>query len=504
MSWLRALIAVAVLAVAPAGALAAPPANDTPEGAVALELGVPASVDTTEATAGRGDSGGHSVWFKVTIPGPDGIYRVDLAGSEFDTTLGFVGGLPYEGQDRSLPGGNYDVAHPAAHEAIELYLYGGGRTTLLWVDGVERSDVGTARIVVSGQASPADRFATPAPLELESGPAVSGVSRALADLELEPGEPGDPSERGSIWWRFVAPATGPIVLDTCLSEGSGSTGDVLRVLTGEPLSQATVLVTGAGDPFGCPRVELAVTAGTAYRVQSTMTTFLNSGVVTLRARAAGTPPAITLGTPSCTEQSCDLDVEALPAPGTTLGAVECRVGTGVWEPCTPTARDGHWSLRFQSPQPSGELRLAARAGDSSGRQSLTKTRFFTAQPAAGPLPGAPPPSDTREPSGKRRPARLPAPSARFELTRRGTRVRALTLRGLPRGAAVVVRCHGARCPFTSRTRKQRRSGAMRLTRLFAGRMLTAGTRIRVTVSARNRSTRTTRWRIRADRLPRRT
>jgi len=45
---------------------------------------------------------------------------------------------------------------------------------------------------------------------------------------------------------------------------------------------------------------------------------------------------------------------------------------------------------------------------------------------------------------------------------------------------------------------------MRLTTLFAARMLTPGTTIQVTLSARDRTTRTSRWNIRAGRSPKRT
>jgi hypothetical protein len=74
----------------------APPVNDTPEGAIALEPGDRLQVDTTGTAVepevpittceqGFQDDLGHTVWY--TIEGTGDVITVDTAGTRFDTVL---------------------------------------------------------------------------------------------------------------------------------------------------------------------------------------------------------------------------------------------------------------------------------------------------------------------------------------------------------------------------------------------------------------------------------
>ena len=98
--------AVAALLLAPMGAstaLAAPPANDTPSGAIAV--GVPSTVvqDTSEATTDSVDAAlntqcgapatNGSVWFTYTDSTGDGLL-VDVSGSDFTAGVIIVAGEP--------------------------------------------------------------------------------------------------------------------------------------------------------------------------------------------------------------------------------------------------------------------------------------------------------------------------------------------------------------------------------------------------------------------------
>ncbi|HEY2956781.1 MAG TPA: hypothetical protein VGM21_01020 [Actinomycetota bacterium] len=87
---LLAALAVTLLSVAPA--VAAPPANDDFDSAVAITaLPFEATQDTAEATRAADDpecvdGDGHTVWYSFT-PSADVDVVVDTFGSDYDTTL---------------------------------------------------------------------------------------------------------------------------------------------------------------------------------------------------------------------------------------------------------------------------------------------------------------------------------------------------------------------------------------------------------------------------------
>lgn len=505
---------VLVCLAAPASVHAAPPPNDEPEGAIELRVGEPASASNAEATRGPNEDGGHSIWFAYTNHGADRDVAFDLAGSDFDTTFSFVSPFFPEMRLRGE-----DLSHPAAHASERIRVYGGGRRTLFRVDGAEPEDVGTVRIVLRETGPAPDRFATPAALDLADGVAVTAVSRVYAEEALEPGEPGDPGEGRSIWWRFVAPATGPVVLDTCLYAWGRPPPQVLRVLSDQPLERAQVIASRSSPAGACMPLEVQASAGDTYRVQATV--FPEYGnrseqVVPLRARASGTPPSVSLRTSQmrCSRDSCTVDVEALPAPGAPLAAVECRVDEGPRTPCRPVGQD-RWELTFPGPpcDRGAERRIAARATDAAGRRALVKDVVRFAVPASPgddcrPSPPQaelppPPPSGGSDQPGSGLPSRLRAPRARFTLVPSGVRVRSLTAPSLPAGARVLVACRGPGCPFRRRTRSVRSAGPVALTRLFAGRLLLPGVVIEVRMSAPGARSRVARWRVPRRGQPRR-
>jgi hypothetical protein len=93
---LSGCLALTVLFASPAYAVA--PTNDDITGATTI-TGIPFTdtVDTTEATAGEGDSCGNAtVWYTFT-PDTSGSYAFTTFGSDYDTTLGL-----YEGTVGSL------------------------------------------------------------------------------------------------------------------------------------------------------------------------------------------------------------------------------------------------------------------------------------------------------------------------------------------------------------------------------------------------------------------
>jgi hypothetical protein len=104
----------------------------------------------------------------------------------------------------------------------------------------------------------------------------------------------------------------------------------------------------------------------------------------------------------------------------------------------------------------------------------------------------------------------------FHFTPKYTLVQNLVVNGAPRGATVIVRCHGLGCPFTKRTttltkgkrcvRKAKRAcvtpGTLTLTPSFAGRQLGVGARITVSIVRPGWIGKSYRFTVRARRGPR--
>jgi hypothetical protein len=86
---------------------------------------------------------------------------------------------------------------------------------------------------------------------------------------------------------------------------------------------------------------------------------------------------------------------------------------------------------------------------------------------------------------------------------RSTRLRRLSVRGLPTRAAVKVRCRGRGCPYKHRTYRARR-GRVQLQRPFRRRHLAPGTRIRLQIDMPRIGRHEVRFRVRAGAVPRRT
>jgi hypothetical protein len=92
-------------------------------------------------------------------------------------------------------------------------------------------------------------------------------------------------------------------------------------------------------------------------------------------------------------------------------------------------------------------------------------------------------------------------SQRWRVTRRFTSVRRLVLTALPAGARVRLRCSGRTCPFKTRQARLATGSSLRLTGLLKGARLAPGTRLRLAISAPNRSAQTLVLRVRAGRTP---
>jgi len=156
-------------------------------------------------------------------------------------------------------------------------------------------------------------------------------------------------------------------------------------------------------------------------------------------------------------------------------------------------------LQRLSSEDGGVIWTGVPAGTYTIRASHPDTRFasFTATCVPGRVVNANPPWGLHE-LGLPNEARV---IARWAVDGSRTRLRTLTATRLPDGATVRLRCTGRRCPFQARTVKPRR-GRIVLPR--ADRRLRTGQTLEVTVSAPAHDGAVTRWRVRANRSPKRT
>lgn len=107
-----------------------------------------------------------------------------------------------------------------------------------------------------------DPFAAPQTLTGTSGTATGATAQASRELG-EPNHAANNAGAKSIWYRWTAPASGTLTVDTF-----GSNYDtLLGVYTGTALNALTQVASNDDTSPGFQsRVQFAVTAGTTYRI----------------------------------------------------------------------------------------------------------------------------------------------------------------------------------------------------------------------------------------------
>ncbi|MBL9206656.1 MAG: hypothetical protein JNN01_16320 [Opitutaceae bacterium] len=121
----------------------------------------------------------------------------------------------------------------------------------------------------------------------------SNVGASLEPSEPDP-IPGYPGFAGaSVWWSWVAPSTGPVLITT-----AGSSFDtVLGVYTGTSLPGLSLVAFNDDDGGLQAQVTFVATAGTTYHISVTGFIYVNvgypeSGFIALQVGPAGSSPAI--------------------------------------------------------------------------------------------------------------------------------------------------------------------------------------------------------------------
>ena len=207
-----------------------------------------------------GNSGGRSVWYRWT-PSSSGTAVIDTVGSGFDTLLAIYTGTSVS--NLSLVASNDDIqidvnlqsrvtfnvtAGTTYRIAIDGYAGANGALVLNWavVSGAPANDAFNNSILLSGS------FGT-----------TNGTNINASKQSGEPIHAGN-AGGSSIWYRWVAPASGQVTFNTL-----GSSFDtLLGVYTGSSVGGLTTISTNddVSLSYDQSQVTFATVAGTTYRI----------------------------------------------------------------------------------------------------------------------------------------------------------------------------------------------------------------------------------------------
>jgi hypothetical protein len=262
-------VAAALLMISPAAG-AASPTNDNFSAAEDLGNGTTTSVSGTNVDATKelgeprhaGDPGGASVWYRWTAPA-SGEVRIDTCQSDFDTLLGVYTGSAVNALSEIA---SNDQA--CGNQSKVIFNATTGTTYRIAVDGW-RGPVpafpaeGNVELRIQPVIRPAnDNFANAQDLGNGATATISGTN---VDASKEIGEPDHAADPGgsSVWYRWTAPASGPVRISTCTSDFD----TLLAVYTGVAVGSLTEV---ASNDQGCDtnqsRVLFSAIAGVTYMI----------------------------------------------------------------------------------------------------------------------------------------------------------------------------------------------------------------------------------------------
>jgi hypothetical protein len=215
------------------------------------------------------DTSGRSVWWRWTSPAL-GQLRVDTLGSDFNTVLAIAIGPSVD--NLTVVGFN-DDANVEIEQSSLAILVTGGTTYYILVDGAADNDfssTGNVNLQLSftnattggGDFEPADNFADVVSI-VGFGFNISTTNATATQEPTEPLHARNPGGK-SIWFEWLAPATGLASIDT-----AGSNYDsLLAIYTGEELGDLVEIVSNnnvsGADPTS--RVQFIATEGTLYLI----------------------------------------------------------------------------------------------------------------------------------------------------------------------------------------------------------------------------------------------
>lgn len=220
-----------------------------------------ASIEPGEPSHAR-QAGGHSVWWRWVAP-EDGIYELDTEGSAFDTVLAVYTGdrldslrVVAEDDDRSDEGASM-VKFQVQKETVYHFV----------VDGEPNQgevESGPIRLNLNRSLALNDLFADRVTLSGQT----NRVSATNVGATKEAGEPEHGGNRGgrSVWWSWMAPLTGPVVITTLNSTFDTSLG----VYIGNDVQSLSLVAENEDlnplDPQSGSAVAFKALAGQRYEI----------------------------------------------------------------------------------------------------------------------------------------------------------------------------------------------------------------------------------------------
>lgn len=197
--------------------------------------------------------GGHSVWYRWRAP-HDGNWAFSSDGSQFDTVMTVCTGEVVASRvelafNDDSPGSTrrslvrfYAVSNTEYHISVDGYNRSSGAVVLNWGETPGNDNIGSAESLGAGMGS-------------------ASANNVAASREA--GESGGPGQH-SVWYQWVAPATGPWTFNTQLSDFDTWLG----VYSGPTVSNLTLVAESdnVGVSNRTSSVVVSATNGVAYYI----------------------------------------------------------------------------------------------------------------------------------------------------------------------------------------------------------------------------------------------
>ncbi len=247
-----------------------PPSNDACTSALALSVGLTSFGSTTYATADGtatcGGSAGPDVWYRVLTP-LTGTLRLDTCGSLYDTVLSVHAFCPGTAANQIACNDDHTSGVVGCSNlrdsAMEIPV-GGGFTYWVRVAGFQGTTGGFAfsTAYVAPSNDDCDNAAAYTIGQITGGTLAGATNDGSAAC-------GNAAAGADAWYRFVAPQTGNLRIDTCDS----GFDTVLSVYSACPGTYSTELACNDDAPTGTcttpllSALDVGVIAGSTYLIR---------------------------------------------------------------------------------------------------------------------------------------------------------------------------------------------------------------------------------------------
>src|SRR6266536_453742 len=243
-----------------------------------------ATLEPGEAGTVAGSPAGASVWYSWTAPG-DGEVEIDTETSAFDTLLGVYTGNAVN--SLAEVASSDDFLRPTASR---VRFHGtSGAVYRIRVDGYAGAAGAINLHMHQSPPPPNDDFGDSFVLTSQDASVVADTNDGATLESDEAGTVADAEAGASVWYRWTAPVTGRVTIDTATS----SFDTLLGVYTGTAVNALSEVVSN--DDAKKPPTSLVrfnATAGTVYRIRVDGF-FQSTGTINLHLHEVvpATPPA---------------------------------------------------------------------------------------------------------------------------------------------------------------------------------------------------------------------